>query len=431
MPPKSKGKNKSSDKTKKDDTNSRGRISEGPLTEVDREYYRAQIADLERRLQKYQHKCDELEVKQRDFHIQYNDLEKEKEDIVHYLKRSCAQKEKELLELSEELAELQNTKDAERGSFERQLAQLRQEFQQSKDQLSSENTVLAGKLAALEEFQLQKEELMGNLSAMKVQLEEQKEEHRNVIYNLEKKAVLDNDRLKKEMHEHVTSVAAEFRRVSDRKMPLTTMRAIKENVSLTAQLRNLSEKSQKLMEENQALREKEKTLRRELEVLEPLLKKMTFKSVCNQKVIQQLIEKCKQQQTELKEHEKSEKQRLQLQEDHSALQQDLSNLREELATVHEESQRKRAEADRLRKGLEEEKVLRGQWETVLEETARALKQEVPEEGDSAEEALGHHTQMMHRLLAVLESTGLAGEESTLAVLLRETVTLHQHKTWMS
>lgn len=86
------------------------------------------------------------------------------------------------------------------------------------------------------------------------------------------------------MHEHVTSVAAEFRRVSDRKMPLTTMRAIKENVSLTAQLRNLSEKSQKLMEENQALREKEKTLRRELEVLEPLLKKMTFKSVCNQKV---------------------------------------------------------------------------------------------------------------------------------------------------
>lgn len=52
----------------------------------------------------------------------------------------------------------------------------------------------AGKLAALEEFQLQKEELMGNLSAMKEQLEEQKEEHRNVIYNLEKKAVLDNDR---------------------------------------------------------------------------------------------------------------------------------------------------------------------------------------------------------------------------------------------
>lgn len=52
MPPKSKGKNKSSDKTKKDDTNSRERISEGPLTEVDREYYRAQIADLERRLQK-------------------------------------------------------------------------------------------------------------------------------------------------------------------------------------------------------------------------------------------------------------------------------------------------------------------------------------------------------------------------------------------
>lgn len=85
-------------------------------------------------------------MKQRDFHIQYNDLEKEKEDIVHYLKRSCAQKEKELLEHSEELAELQKTKDAERDSFERQLAQFQRELQESKDQLSSENTVLGESL---------------------------------------------------------------------------------------------------------------------------------------------------------------------------------------------------------------------------------------------------------------------------------------------
>lgn len=42
--------------------------------------------------------------------------------------------------------------------------------------------------------------------------------------------------------------------------------------------------------------------------------------------------------------------------------------------MHEESQQNRAEVDRLRKGLEQEKVLRDQWETVLEETARALKQ---------------------------------------------------------
>lgn len=82
----------------------------------------------------------------------------------------------------------------------------------------------------------------------------------------------------------MAAVAAEFRRVSDRKMPETTMRAIHENVSVTAQLSQLSDKSRQLLEENEALRVVEKQLRREMEVLEPLLNEMTRKNLSNQKV---------------------------------------------------------------------------------------------------------------------------------------------------
>lgn len=52
----------------------------------------------------------------------------------------------------------------------------------------------AGKLASLEDFQMQKDELMGQMESLKEQLELQKQEHQTVIYNLEKKAVLDNYR---------------------------------------------------------------------------------------------------------------------------------------------------------------------------------------------------------------------------------------------
>lgn len=52
----------------------------------------------------------------------------------------------------------------------------------------------AGKLAALKDFQTQKDELMGQMESLKGQLEQEKQEHQSIIYNLEKKAVLDNYR---------------------------------------------------------------------------------------------------------------------------------------------------------------------------------------------------------------------------------------------
>lgn len=67
---------------------------------------------------------------------------REKKDIVLYLKRTLSQKEDELTDVFEKLQELQAAKDAERESFDRQLSVLRQEFQETKDKLTSENMVL-------------------------------------------------------------------------------------------------------------------------------------------------------------------------------------------------------------------------------------------------------------------------------------------------
>lgn len=62
---------------------------------------------------------------------------------------------------------------------------------------SSDQALLSlavGKLASLEDFQTQKDELMFQMESLKEQLEQQKQEHQTVLYNLEKKAVLDNYR---------------------------------------------------------------------------------------------------------------------------------------------------------------------------------------------------------------------------------------------
>lgn len=91
---------------------------------------------------RYQHKCDELEVKENDLSSKIDNVEKEKKDIILYLKGTLAQKEDELNDLAETLSRHQRAQEAERESFELQLSMLRRELQENKDKFTSENIAL-------------------------------------------------------------------------------------------------------------------------------------------------------------------------------------------------------------------------------------------------------------------------------------------------
>lgn len=61
-------------------------------------------------------------------------------------------------------------------------------------QAAIENKLLQGKLESLENFRQNKEKLEAELRRMEEVIEEQKYEHSEALYRLEKKAVLDKDR---------------------------------------------------------------------------------------------------------------------------------------------------------------------------------------------------------------------------------------------
>ncbi|RXN22651.1 cilia- and flagella-associated [Labeo rohita] len=421
MPPKKNGKG-TGDKSPKKESMNPEQKNEEELTENYKNFYRAQIRDLEERLERYQQKCDELEVQEKDLHSKINNVEKEKKDIVLYLKRTLAQKEDELIDLAETLSRNQQAQEAERESFELQLSLLRHELQENKEKFTSENMALAGKLASLEEFSMQRENLMAERRSLEEQLQKQKEEHQAQIYNLEKKAVLDNDRLKKEMLQHVAAVAAEFRRVSDQKMPETTKRAMQENLSVTAQLQQLSDKTKELLRENDDLRAREKQFKIENAITEPLLHEITKKNIANQKVVYQLTEKCKQMQSEVEKCTKLKVEHQELLDSHSAICTELDALRKKHATVIEVLNQTKAEVMRQREELEEENTLRKELKRVLEEAAVALKEalrEVPKEEDSELKITVRRNQMMQKLLAVLDSAAALGNGPALTEFVPE------------
>ena len=91
--------------------------------------------------------------------------------------------------------------------------------------------VLTKKLDALEEFRLQRE-----FDEQETKVEEQKRHYETKIYELEKKHIKEQDRLKRDMMIKLESVAAEFRKAANAQMSATTQRTIRENVSVSAQV---------------------------------------------------------------------------------------------------------------------------------------------------------------------------------------------------
>lgn len=333
MPPKKKGK-KSGKKKKSAKKSAKKSPSAAPstdvLNELSKEYFLIQIRDLEERLSRYQKKCDELELANQDYRSQYGQQTTDKKEIVTFLKKQLEQRADEIADLQDRLIGLQQAKDGEKDQYEVQLATLRTEMQEIKDQLTSENMVLGGKLASLEEFRVQKEDLMAKFAKMEEELDKQQKEHKEVIYNLERKAVVDKDRLKKEMVLRLNQVAAEFRKVSNKQMAETTKRTIRENVSINAQLAKMSDKTMELIQENDELRTKEKRMKLQIDMLEHNEKELAKKNSSNQKIIRMLAEKTKQQEEMLVEYDENEVHNKDLESEVELLRAQVGSMKDEL-----------------------------------------------------------------------------------------------------
>ena len=92
---------------------------------------------------RYQQKCDELEVANGEFKSRYDQMGTDRKEIVAFLKKQLEQRQDEIADLNDRLVGLQQAKDTEKDAYEAQLAQLRNEFQETKDQLTSENMILS------------------------------------------------------------------------------------------------------------------------------------------------------------------------------------------------------------------------------------------------------------------------------------------------
>lgn len=145
--------------------------------------------------------------------------------------------------------------------------------------------VLTKKLDALEEFRIQREQLMAKFEEQETKVEEQKQFYETQIYEQEKKHIKEEDRLKKDMMSKLESVAAEFRKAANAQMSATTQRTIRENVNVSAQVQQLSEKASDLAAENEGLKSRNTERKRKIEMLEDEQEKLVKRNTYRLKVL--------------------------------------------------------------------------------------------------------------------------------------------------
>ncbi|GAB1286246.1 Cilia- and flagella-associated protein 157 [Apodemus speciosus] len=380
------------------------------MVEELKEFYHKQIQDLEDRLARYQRKWDELAVQEKLFRQEFEQLANNKKEIVAFLKRTLNQRVDEITDLNEQLQSLQVAKEMEKDAFEAQLAQVRHEFQETKDQLTTENIALGVKLSSLEEFRLQKEELTEKYMALEEQLRRQEGEYKDYVYNLEKKSVLDKDRLRKEIIQRVNLVATEFRKMATNQMWETTRRAILENNNVTLQLTKVSQQGVQLLQENEQLKGTKDKLCQQLEILENTQEIMARKNMGHQKIILMLTEKCRQQKKGTAEAEQLRPLLAELQQNFQNLQKDNQTLRSEKDKLEEQLKEQRAEANRLQEELTKEQKIRANLKTILTQ-AVSLLQDIVQEAMRAEAEDGdfdvvfqlQRKELLQQLLVLLSS----------------------------
>ncbi|XP_029366201.1 cilia- and flagella-associated protein 157-like [Echeneis naucrates] len=376
----------------------------------EKDLYLIQIRYLTEQLERYQLKCDDLERQKTDMTHQHSVLEKDKMDIVEYLKRSLLEKEDEVEELSEHLENQRQAADKDRDALQLQHNQLKQELQDQIEELSKENATLVARLGSLEEFENQRDELMSNMESLEKQLLMKEEEHKADIHSLEMKQLLEKRRLEKEMESHMAAMAAEVQQLADQKIPETTRAALLENAEVRAQLSQMSEQAQVLMKENSALQDRKTQLRMDVEILENMLSEMSRKSCFRKKAAEQLTEKCQQLQEELKvcrqEHQ-------QLQDKHRGTLAEMDALRKDRASLSDQGSKNRAEASRLAAELQRERRKRSRMKSIMQEAAVALRQALMEDPAGQDFGPGQLKPLMQKLLVALDRPALTDKPNEL------------------
>lgn len=289
-----KEKKKKQVREKKDDT---------LLSPVDKQFYELTIADLNNKLTRLrthsgqsEHRIDELEGK-------LKQIQEDKADIITYLNRMLAEKVHLLEELEEKLTELNNVREEENRSAKKHAKELEAKSKAMEEQLVSEIKLLTGKLNSLEEFRIQRDEIIGKFEAQETMFKDQQKRHEEKLYEIEKANIIGKDMLKKEVEQRLQQLSNEFAESTDIRMAAHVQRLMRENIALNNEMDRLFVTHQRMQEEHLKYQAMNREFKDQLKMTDVENRRLVRTGCKQVLIIEALVEKVEEQLEEIKKLE--------------------------------------------------------------------------------------------------------------------------------
>lgn len=183
-----------------------------------------------------------------------------------YLNRTLHQKVNTIQELEDKLTELSKVRREENEDTKKRMNEWENKFKAMHDNLSSEIKLLTGKLNSMEEFRLQRDDLMAKFDTQEMEQKEQAKKHKAILYEMERKVILDKERMRKDVENKLLELSTEFTKTSDLRVAASTQRLVRENIALNNDMDRMIFTQERLQRENEEMKKKHHDIAGQYEV---------------------------------------------------------------------------------------------------------------------------------------------------------------------
>lgn len=224
------------------------------LPAVDKQFFELTINDLNQKLTRIRGHNNRLELQVEELETKLKQVQEDKADIVTYLNRVVTEKVDIIKDLEEKLTELNNVREDENRLSKKHYKDLESKSKAIEEQLTSEIKLLTGKLNSLEEFRIQRDEILAKFEAQEALLKDQTKKHEEKLYEIEKGNVIAKDLLKKEVEKRLLNLSNDFTKTRDIRVASHVQRLVRENICLDNEMERMFVTQTRLETENQKLK---------------------------------------------------------------------------------------------------------------------------------------------------------------------------------
>lgn len=203
---------------------------------VDATFYELTINDLNGKIAHLRAHKESIDESNLQLETQMRSLQEDRTDVTAYLDRTLQEKNITIRDMEIKTAQFSEERTAENTEFRRQLREQDLRYKQMQDELSSEIKLLTGKLNTLEEFREHRDELMTKFEQQQDTLRKQTDEHNAMIFDLERKQIIDKDRMQREVESRLVELSNEFAKTNENRIAMHGQRLARENISLNNEM---------------------------------------------------------------------------------------------------------------------------------------------------------------------------------------------------